>query len=118
RSRDRLSGSDAGVRRHRAESDRAAARGDDRDDGELRADRACDRCRDQSAQSSCPAGGAMSMGKLAAFLRSCVATPFNIVLSILTVLLLAWLLPELIKWAIIDAVWSGNSSKACEGHDA
>ncbi len=58
------------------------------------------------------------MGKLAAFLKSCVATPFNIVLSILTALLLAWLLPELIKWALIDAVWSGNSSKACEGHDA
>ena len=58
------------------------------------------------------------MGKLAAFLKSCVATPFNIVLSVLTLLLLAWLLPELIKWALIDAVWSGNSSKACEGHDA
>ena len=58
------------------------------------------------------------MGKLAAFLRSCVATPFNIVLSALTVLLLAWLLPELIKWSLIDAVWSGNSSKMCEGHDA
>ena len=58
------------------------------------------------------------MRKLAAFLKSCVATPFNAVLSILTVLLLAWLLPELIKWSLIDAVWSGNSSKACEGHDA
>lgn len=58
------------------------------------------------------------MAKLVAFLKSCVATPFNIVLSLLTILLLAWLLPELITWALIDAVWSGNSSKACEGHDA
>jgi general L-amino acid transport system permease protein len=56
--------------------------------------------------------------KLIAFLKSCVATPFNAVLSVLTVLLLAWLLPEFIKWALLDAVWSGNSSKACEGHDA
>ena len=48
------------------------------------------------------------MGKLAAFLKSCVATPFNIVLSILTVLLLAWLLPELIKWSIVDAVWPSS----------
>ena len=58
------------------------------------------------------------MAKLAAFLKSCVATPFNIVLSLLTLLLLAWLLPELIAWSLIDAVWSGQSSKACEGHDA
>jgi general L-amino acid transport system permease protein len=58
------------------------------------------------------------MTKLAALLKSCIATPANIALSILTVLLLAWLLPELIKWALIDAIWSGNSSKACEGHDA
>jgi general L-amino acid transport system permease protein len=58
------------------------------------------------------------MSKLIAFLRSCFATPFNAVLSALTVLLLVWLLPEFIKWAVIDAVWSGNSSKACEGHDA
>ena len=58
------------------------------------------------------------MTKLAAFLKSCVATPANIALSILSLLLLAWLLPELIKWSLVDAVWSGNSSKACEGHDA
>jgi len=58
------------------------------------------------------------MGKLIAFLKSCVATPFNVVLSALTILLLAWVLPELITWSLIDAVWSGHSSKACEGHDA
>lgn len=58
------------------------------------------------------------MGKLAAFLKSCVATPFNIALSALVILLLAWLLPELIVWSLLDAVWSGDSSKACEGHDA
>jgi general L-amino acid transport system permease protein len=58
------------------------------------------------------------MGKVAACLKSCVATPANLALSIATLLLLAWLLPELIKWSIIDAVWSGNTSKVCEGHDA
>src|SRR5205807_9129479 len=58
------------------------------------------------------------MDKPRAFLRSCVATPSNAVLSIVTLLLLGWVLSDLIKWAIIDAVWSGNSSKACEGHDA
>jgi general L-amino acid transport system permease protein len=58
------------------------------------------------------------MAKLTAFLRSCVASPLNLVLTILTLLLLAWLLPELIQWSLIDAVWRGNSSRACEGHDA
>ena len=58
------------------------------------------------------------MPKLTAFLKSCVRTPFNIVLTALTLLLLAWLLPEIVKWTLLDAVWRGNSSKACEGHDA
>jgi len=58
------------------------------------------------------------MASLRAFLKSCVATPFNIVLTLLTVLLLAWIVPDLVKWALLDAVWSGNGPKACEGHDA
>ena len=58
------------------------------------------------------------MDKPRAFLRSCVATPSNAVLSIVTLLLLGWVLSDLIAWAIIDAVWTGNSSRACEGHDA
>ena len=58
------------------------------------------------------------MSKLRAFLRSCVATPFNVVLSAVTLLLIGWLLADLVSWAVIDAVWSGNSARACEGHDA
>ena len=58
------------------------------------------------------------MGKLRLFLRSCVATPFNVVLSAVTLLLVGWLLADLVSWAVIDAVWSGNSSRACDGHDA
>jgi general L-amino acid transport system permease protein len=58
------------------------------------------------------------VGKLAALLRNCVATPFNVALSLVTVLLLGWLMRDLVSWALIDAVWSGNSSRACEGHDA
>lgn len=57
-------------------------------------------------------------GKLKPFLQSCVATPFNVVLTVATVLLIVWLVPPLVKFALIDAVWSGNSSRACEGHDA
>lgn len=58
------------------------------------------------------------MGKLSALLRSCVATPFNVVLSLVTVLLVGWLLRDLVSWALIGAVWSGHSPRACEGHDA
>jgi general L-amino acid transport system permease protein len=56
--------------------------------------------------------------RLASFAKSCVATRFNAVLTILTLAMLVWLLPSLIQWSLIDAVWSGNSAKACEGHDA
>ena len=58
------------------------------------------------------------MARLAAFARSCVATPLNVVLTILVLVLLMRTLPELIQWSLIDAVWSGNSARACEGHDA
>ena len=58
------------------------------------------------------------MARLAAFVKSCVATPLNIALTILVLVLLARTLPELIQWSLIDAVWSGNSARACEGHDA
>src|SRR5436305_5239119 len=58
------------------------------------------------------------MEKLRAILKSCVATPFNFVLSVIVVLLLGWLLRDLIAWALLDAVWGGNSARACEGHDA
>jgi general L-amino acid transport system permease protein len=58
------------------------------------------------------------MGGLRAFLKSCVASPLNIVLSVLTVVLLVWLMRDLVVWGLIDAVWSGNSARACEGHDA
>ena len=58
------------------------------------------------------------MAKLKTFLQSCVATPANIALTVLTLALLATTLPELIRWSLIEAVWSGNSARACEGHDA
>jgi len=58
------------------------------------------------------------MARLTTFARSCVATPFNAVLTLLTLALIVWIVPEFIKWSLLDAVWSGTSSRACEGHDA
>ena len=40
-------------------------------------------------------------------------TPFNIVLTIVIVLLLAWIIPELIRFLLIDAVWTGADRDAC-----
>ena len=42
-----------------------------------------------------------------------LSTPFNIVLTILIVLPLAWAIPELVKFLFLDAVWSGSDRDAC-----
>src|SRR5262245_48494834 len=41
------------------------------------------------------------------------ATPFDAALSILMLLLIAWVVPPLLKFLVIDAVWSGNDREAC-----
>lgn len=45
--------------------------------------------------------------------QNLLSTPFNIVLTILIVLLLAWMIPELLRFLIIDAVWTGVDRDAC-----
>lgn len=42
-----------------------------------------------------------------------LSTPFNIALTILILLLLAWAIPELVKFLFLDAVWSGTDRDAC-----
>src|SRR5262245_1918782 len=42
-----------------------------------------------------------------------LSTPFNIALTILIVLLLAWAVPELVKFLFVDAVWNGSDRDAC-----
>jgi general L-amino acid transport system permease protein len=42
-----------------------------------------------------------------------LSTPFNIALTIVIALLLAWVIPELVKFLFIDAVWSGTDRDAC-----
>src|SRR6476619_1142321 len=41
------------------------------------------------------------------------STRFNIALTILIGLLFAWVIPELLKFLLIDAVWSGTDRDAC-----
>jgi general L-amino acid transport system permease protein len=42
-----------------------------------------------------------------------LSTPFNIALTVIIVLLLAWVIPELIKFLVVDAVWQGTDRDAC-----
>jgi general L-amino acid transport system permease protein len=37
----------------------------------------------------------------------------NTVLTVLGVLFVLWVVPPLVRWAFIDAVWSGNNREAC-----
>ena len=42
-----------------------------------------------------------------------LSTPFNVGLTVAIGLLLAWAIPELVKFLLIDAVWSGTDRDAC-----
>jgi general L-amino acid transport system permease protein len=41
------------------------------------------------------------------------STPLNIVLTVISVLLIVWLVPPLIRFLFIDAVWTGNNRDVC-----
>lgn len=58
------------------------------------------------------------MTKSLAFLRKCVSTPVNILITAAIVFWLARTIPPLVDWAIFDAVWSGSSSRDCVNIDA
>ena len=60
----------------------------------------------------------MIIARLREFLRSCVSTPLNIVLTLVVLGGFAAMFPSLIEWALVDAVWSGNSGQSCAGTNA
>jgi general L-amino acid transport system permease protein len=39
--------------------------------------------------------------------------PFNILMTLLVILLIVWVVPSLLKFLIIDATWSGTDREAC-----
>lgn len=41
------------------------------------------------------------------------SSPFNIVLTILILLFAAWIIPDMVRFLITDAVWSGADREAC-----
>jgi general L-amino acid transport system permease protein len=44
--------------------------------------------------------------------------PFNILMTILVILLIVWVVPPLLKFVIIDATWSGTDREACLASEA
>ena len=52
-------------------------------------------------------------GAIAWLRANLLSTPFNIALTVLIVLLLAWATPEVVRFLVIDAVWSGSDRDAC-----
>lgn len=42
-----------------------------------------------------------------------LSTPFNIALTVVVALLLIWAVPALVKFLIVDAVWTGSDRDAC-----
>jgi len=41
------------------------------------------------------------------------SSPFNIALTLLCVLLIAWVVPPLVRFLLLDATWSGSDREAC-----
>ena len=41
------------------------------------------------------------------------SSPLNVVLSVVSIALIAWMVPPILKWAFVDAVWSAGSLKEC-----
>ena len=59
-----------------------------------------------------PPPAAMS-GAIGWLRENLLSTPTNIILTILIALFLLWIIPDLIRFLFIDAVWSGADRDAC-----
>ncbi len=52
-------------------------------------------------------------GPIGWLLTNLLSSPFNIILTILIALFLAWIIPGLVNFLLIDAVWTGADRDAC-----
>ena len=46
------------------------------------------------------------------------SSPLNIVLTVLSLGLIVWMVPPILKWAFVDAVWNAGSLKECRAINA
>ncbi|MEI2741254.1 MAG: amino acid ABC transporter permease [Candidatus Competibacter sp.] len=56
---------------------------------------------------------ASAVGALGWARRNLLSSPFNVALTVLALYLLLTLIPPLVRWAFLDATWSGDSREAC-----
>lgn len=45
------------------------------------------------------------------FAKACFTGPLNIAISLACIALLAWIVPPLFRWAVLDATWSGTAAE-------
>ena len=57
------------------------------------------------------------MARTTLLLRRCVSSPVNAAITAAIILWLVNTLPHFVDWAIVDAVWSGASPRACADVD-
>jgi general L-amino acid transport system permease protein len=55
----------------------------------------------------------LGIGPLAWVRANLFSSPLNTAITVATLLFLAWVIPPLIRWAFIDAVWTGADREAC-----
>src|SRR5438874_10370771 len=51
------------------------------------------------------------------FLLSCFSSPLNAILTVVVIVATIFALPSLVRWLVIDAVWTGSSGRDCAGRD-
>ncbi|MGE3646080.1 MAG: amino acid ABC transporter permease [Beijerinckiaceae bacterium] len=59
-----------------------------------------------------------SIGALGWMREHMFATPVSSMLTLLSLLLLAWIVPDLVRFALIDAIWSAPDGEACRAPGA
>src|SRR5947207_1841984 len=52
-------------------------------------------------------------GPVAWMRQNLFSSAFNVILTIIAVLLIVWIIPPLVKFLLIDAVWTGLGRDAC-----
>jgi general L-amino acid transport system permease protein len=52
------------------------------------------------------------------FLRRCVSSPLNVAITAAIVVWLGTSAPGMVRWALVDAVWTGESPRSCANIDA